>query len=109
MISLAEKKPVVPKIPEVFVIAEEEDDNIFFAVDVEEDLVELGLVVDVKSTGEEGIMEYLYTVYLEPENTEALIEWLKKALKYNRYVEKHGVPIKLTLGFGDDDKFRLFE
>ena len=101
------KKKTVPKMPEPFVMADDEDDNIFFASAVEAEghdaVVEIALVVDVKNEDDEDSMEYLYTVYLEREELKELQLWIKKALKYIDHVEQHGVPVSLILGVQDND------
>ncbi len=105
---MAEKKKPAPKMPEPYTIYDEEDDNLFFAASVEfegyEAAMELSLVVDVKNTGEDDSMEYLYTVFQDTEDIDDLIKWLKKAKKYIQHVEQHGSPITLILGVEDSER-----
>ena len=102
VICLAEK---VPKKPEAYTLYDEEDDNIFFALNVDaegyESDVELGLIVDVKNNEDDDSMEALYSVFLESDDIDDLIKWLKKAKKYMDYVEENGAPISLILGVED--------
>lgn len=91
------EKKKVPREPEPFIISDDEEDNIFFALSPEGDTTELGLVVDVKGDGKEDAMEYLYSIFLDIDDIEDLIKWLKKALKRNKYVEEHGEVIPLFL------------
>lgn len=93
-------------MPEPFILSDEENDNLFFGFGIEaegyEADAELALVVDVKNTDEEG-HEYLYSVFLDIEDLEALAEWAKKAIRYIKYVNKAGAPIPLILGVLDED------
>jgi hypothetical protein len=104
---LTAEKKTRPKMPEPHIMYDEEDDNIFFVKSIEVDgheaAVDLSLVVDVKNTGDEDSMEYLYTVFLEKDEIKELQKWLKKALQYIEYVEEHGAPIPLILGVEDAD------
>jgi hypothetical protein len=104
---LTADKKKIPKQPEPYVMYDEEDDNIFFAASVEaggyDAAVEIALVVDVKNEDNEDSMEYLYSIFLDPEELTGLLKWVKKAIKYIGHVEEHGTPIPLILGVEDED------
>lgn len=102
-------KRLVPKKPEPFLITNEENDNIFYALLISEEfgedtLAELALVVDVKGNGETDDVEYLYTVLNDAEQLTDLRSWIDKAVEYLRYVEIHGAPISLILDVQEDEE-----
>lgn len=100
-------KKKIPKEPEPYTMYDEEDDNIFFAASVEaggyDAAVEIALVVDVKNTDDEDSFEYLYAVFLDTDELVGLLKWIKKAIKYIKFVEEHGAPVSLILGDEDAD------
>jgi len=106
---LTEDKKTIPRNPESYIIADEEDDNLFFAMNVESDLedddavAELALLVDVKGDGEEDSMEYIYAVYFERVDLIRLKQWINKAIKFMAHVEKHGVTLPFVVGLQDAD------
>ena len=95
---------ITPRKPEPLILADEDEDNIFFALHLEDNFeenaasVELALVVDVKGDGDEDSMEYLYSALLSPEVLYDLKAWLTKAFRYSEHVEEHGIPFPLILG-----------
>jgi len=102
-------KRSVPKKPEPFLISNEENDNIFYALLISEEfgddtLAELALVVDVKGNGETDDVEYLYSVLNDAEQLTELKNWIDKAIDYLKYVEVHGAPISLILDVQEDEK-----
>ena len=97
------EKKKVPREPEPFIISDEEDDNLFFALSPEEDMTELSLVVDVKGDGRDDNMEYLHSIFLDIDYIKELIKWLKETLKYNKYVEEHGPVMPIIMELQDID------
>ena len=101
-------KRSVPKKPESFIISDDEEDNVFFALNIDDEFgekeafIDLSLVVDVKGDNEDDSMEEFYSVLLDSDYLRDLKKWLKQALEYLDYVEEHGVPISLILGEQDD-------